>query len=96
MSNWERKAADTLADAIEKHCKRNPGQTEEVAQLCVIQKAVDGAANTVTTSTSDLERYRSQVCAICRASKLYDCDVPEGWSRNCAFIYENTTAFTPL
>jgi hypothetical protein len=90
MSNWERREADTLADAISKHRKRNPDMAVENAQLAILQKAVDEAANTVATTAGDLQRHRTQVCAICRGSGLNECDVTQGWSDNCAFVRNNT------
>ena len=90
MSNWERREADTLAEAISKHRRKNPDMAHENAQLAILQKAVDEAANTVSTTAGDLHRHRTQVCAVCRGANLNDCDVPQGWSRNCAFIRNNT------
>lgn len=90
MSNWERREADTLAEAISKHRKRHPDMVRENAQLAIVQKAVDEAANTVATTAGDLNRHRAQVCAICRGAGLNDCDVPQGWSYNCAFVRNNT------
>jgi hypothetical protein len=96
MPNWERRNADVLADAISKHIRTNPEMVEDNALLTIIQEAVDGASNTVTTTTGDLHRCRAAICAICRGSKLYVCDVDEDWSPNCAFIYANTTEFGGL
>jgi hypothetical protein len=96
MSNWERKEADVLADAIGKHRRNHPHLVQDNELLAVIEKAVDECANTVATTTTDLRRYRAQVCAVCRNSKLYECDVPEGWSQNCALIFFNTTSFGAL
>lgn len=96
MPNWERKEADTLADAIGKHRKRNPHMVEDNQLLAIVQEAVDDAANTVSTNASDLRRHRAVVCAICRGSKLYACDVADGWSKNCALIGSNTSEFSPL
>lgn len=96
MSNWERKEADTLAEAIGKHRKNNPDQVDTNELLAVLQIAVDEHAITTLTTTGDLRRYRALVCAICRGAKLYDCDVEDGWSQNCAFIMTNTTSFGGL
>jgi hypothetical protein len=96
MSNWERKHADTLADAIAKHIKSHPQMVEDNELLAIIKQAVDKSANTVDTTPSELNRQRAVVCAICRGSKLYECDVSEGWSENCAFIFTNTTEFGGL
>jgi hypothetical protein len=96
MSHWESKNADTLADTISKHIKHHPDMVEDNALLAIIQKAVDNAANTVTTSAVELNRCRAVVCAICRGATLYECDVAAGWSSNCAFIFANTTEFAGL
>ena len=96
MSNWERRSADTLADAISKHIRNHPDLVEDNELLAIIQDAVDNAANTVTTTAGELNRCRALVCAICRGSNLYECDVPEGWSEDCAFIFANATEFAGL
>jgi hypothetical protein len=96
MPNWERREADTLAEAINKHRRSKPHLVQENQQLAIIQKAADEAANTVSTTMGELTRHRASVCTICRGSKLHDCDVPHGWSDNCAFIRSNTTEFGSL
>jgi hypothetical protein len=96
MANWERRDADTLAEALGKHRRNNPHLIEENALLTRIQQEVDASASTVNTTAGTLSRHRAQVCAICRASKLYACDVPQGWSSNCALVFANTTEFSPL
>jgi hypothetical protein len=96
MSNWERKNVDTLADAIAKQIRNHPEMVEVNVLLVIAQQAADEAANTVTTTSGELNRLRAVVCAICRGSKLYECDVPKGWSENCAFVYANNTAFAGL
>lgn len=96
MPGWERRNADTLADAIGKHIRNNPDTTEANAKLMVIQEEVDDAASTVTTTPGELGRQRAAVCAICRQHQLYECDVPQGWSSNCSFVFANTTEFGGL
>jgi hypothetical protein len=96
MTQWDRREADTLADAIGKHIAKHPEPSAENAKLGVIRIAVDGASHTVQTSAGDLHRYRSEVCAICRAAQLYPCDVPAGWSKNCALVYSNASEFGAL
>lgn len=96
MANWERRDADTLAEAIHKHRRNNPQFKEENALLAIIQQAVDESASTVNTTAGTLSRHRALVCTICRGSNLYACDVPSGWSSNCTMIYANTTEFSPL
>ena len=96
MSNWERRDADTLADAIIKHRKRHLSNTTEDLLLEQIQHSFDAASNTVLTSESDLVKLRSKLCTVCRNARLYECDIPSGWSANCTFIFVNTSTFTPL
>jgi hypothetical protein len=96
MAIWERKDAEVLADAIGKHRRSNPDQVDSNALLAAIEKAVDAHSNTVATTAEDVRRFRGQVCAICRGANLYECDVEEGWSQNCAFVITNTTSFGSL
>jgi hypothetical protein len=85
-----------LADAIVKHIAHHPQREAENRKLLAIERDADAAANTVATTTGELIGLRSRVCTICRAAKLYDCDVPSGWSNRCAFIISNTTQFGEL
>jgi hypothetical protein len=90
MANWERREADTLAEAIGKHCRRNPHMVDDNELLALVQDAVDAAAHTISTNSGYLRRHRELVCAICRGSQLYACDVPDFWSENCALICSDT------
>jgi hypothetical protein len=94
--NWERKETDTLAEAIVKHLKRNPDMAVENQLHVLVQKAVDDASTTVSTTPGELMRFQSMVCTACRAGKLYKCDVPQGWSEDCAFVCSYTTEFGQL
>jgi 2',3'-cyclic-nucleotide 2'-phosphodiesterase (5'-nucleotidase family) len=96
LANWERREADTLAEAIAKHLKKSPDRVVENQLLVLVQKAVDEASTTISTTPGELTRFRALVCTACRAGKLYGCDVPQGWSENCAFVYSNTTEFGQL
>ncbi len=96
MSNWERKEADNLADAIGKHIRSNPDLAEANELLAEIRLAVATASQRVDTNAEELNRYRSTVCKICRDASLYECDVEERWSVNCTFVFANTTQFGDL
>jgi hypothetical protein len=96
MSDWDRKNADALADAIGKHIKSHPDLKDDNELLAIVKEAVDNAAKTVDTTPMELNRHRSLVCAICRGSHLYECDIADGWSNCCALIFQNTTAFGEL
>jgi hypothetical protein len=96
MTNWDRKEADLLADAIVKHITHHSGREDDNRKLLAIERDADAAANTIATTAGVLTGLRSRVCTICRGSKLYPCDVPSGWSSRCAFILSNTTQFGEL
>jgi len=96
MTNWDRREADILADAIAKHCRKQPSQTLENNLLLAIRGKVNQASQTVNTTFAELSFVRSQTCAVCRQYQLYECDVPQGWSKNCEFIRVNTTEFGSL
>jgi hypothetical protein len=96
VSNWERKEADTLAESIGKHIKANPDLVKENQLLSIVKVSVDAASRTADTSTDEIRRFRADVCAICRSSDLYKCDVAEGWSSRCAFIFANASQFADL
>jgi hypothetical protein len=96
MTNWDRKEADMLADAIVKHILHHHGRDEENRKLLAIERDADAAANTVATTAGALIALRARVCTICRGSRLYECDVPSGWSNRCAFVISNTTQFGEL
>jgi hypothetical protein len=96
VSNWERREADTLADAIGKHIKANPNLVRENQLLAAIKLSVDAASTTVNTNAAELSRHRAGVCAICRESSLYECDVAQGWSGDCAFVLSNASQFADL
>jgi hypothetical protein len=52
MANWERREADTLTDAIDKHRQKNPHLIEDNELLAIVQDTVDDAANTVCSVSS--------------------------------------------
>jgi hypothetical protein len=96
LGNWERRKVDALADAIGKQMRNSPQLAPANELLAAVQLAVEKAAATVNTTASDLNRHCSDVCKICRGSSLYECDVDEGWSVNCAFILVNSSRFADL
>jgi hypothetical protein len=93
MTSWARREFETLAEAIAIHLETFRGETAVNEVLAHIQQDADAAANTAVTTEGDLIRCRTTLCAVCRAAKLYECDVSTGWSFNCAFLHSNTTYF---
>lgn len=89
MAHWERRRADTLAAALLTHRKKYPGQGFVSQRLEDVQVVVAQAARTIATTADELHAHRAQVCEICRGFVLYACDVPRGWSDNCALVNAN-------
>jgi hypothetical protein len=96
MTHWARKATDTLAEALNRHIRDNPELTEENRQLQAIYLSVQRASGTIATTEGELQRFRASVCEVCRRHEMYECDVPSGWSENCALVFNNTTYFGDL
>lgn len=87
---WDRKEAVALADAIS-HRRMTCSENIEQNQLfACIGKDVATASQTDMTDAGRLERLRLRVCELCRANKMYDCDVPQGWTSRCSFLKANT------
>lgn len=93
MSSWAHREFDTLAEAIAIHLETFRGETAVNEVLSHIQQEAIAASTATTTTELDLKQCRSALCAVCRAARLYECDVSTGWSFNCAFLHSNTTFF---
>jgi hypothetical protein len=93
MTNWACREFEALAEAIEIHLETTPGQAAINEVLAHIQQEAVAASNAPITMESDLIRCRATLCAVCRAVRLYECDVSTGWSFSCAFLHANTTYF---
>jgi hypothetical protein len=89
ISDWNRKNANTLLDGLLRHFKRTDGEVVQIARLASVRADLELASKSVRTDSVKLSQYRSAVCKECREHSLYACDVPSGWSSNCAFIAEN-------
>lgn len=93
MNNWACREFEALAGAIEVHLETFPGQVAVNEVLAHIQQEAATASKTPTAMESDLIQCRATLCAVCRAARLYECDVSTGWSFSCAFLHANTTFF---
>ena len=91
MPNWEQKAADELASALESHIKNARDDLTDTGQLIGIYKAARRAATVAETGPEALIHIRGVLCSMCRRNRLYACDVDSGWSTNCAFIQANSS-----
>jgi len=90
MSVWEHKFANDIVGAVAHHLNNASADSQPGFQLIGVYKAAARAANTAITGPEDINHIRSSLCFTCRGDKLYDCDVKDGWSPNCAFIKNNT------
>ena len=79
-----------MTDAI-KHCidAVDMPKTAMVVELEKVYELASKSAKCVLGASENLESVRRQLCATCRKNTLYDCDVQEGWSTNCAFMRHN-------
>ena len=90
MSDWDRRQLLAMTDAI-KHCidAVDMPKTAMVVELEKVYELASKSAKCVLGASENLESVRRQLCATCRKNTLYDCDVQEGWSTNCAFMRHN-------
>lgn len=90
MSDWDRKQLLAMADAI-KNCigAVDMPKTVIAQELEKVYELANKSSKSVLDASANLESVRRQLCATCRKNTLYDCDVQEGWSTNCAFMRHN-------
>jgi hypothetical protein len=91
MGVWERKNLFNLAYAISNHLNKNENDERAYYEsIQTIEKGISIGSLNISNPEPQLRSARLQVCEICRKYELYKCDVPEGWSSNCAFLKANT------
>lgn len=84
MSDWSRKSLDELYFSIRRELEAADGIDDKLSfKLISVQVQIE---TSFWKTEGDLKQCRSQMCEVCRAYKLYTCDVEVGWSPNCAFI----------
>lgn len=89
MTDWTRKNLDTLSEALTVHLSSGHS-TESYAYILIdASKLAHKGAKEFQQSEHRLDVIRASVCAVCRLHKLYECDVPFGWSPNCALLKKN-------
>ncbi len=96
MASWDSREIENLEMAIAKHRRDNPQEGECDLLLAAVQHAAEAVLDLVSVPEDALNQQRTQLCALCRGFTLYDCDVAKGWSKNCTFIFANTTEFGSL
>lgn len=89
MSEWHRRNLLDLADAV----RRCHGRVEDdfplKQRLAAVLDHANIASKHVDTNAVSVLRVKMQLCAVCRGEALYECDVIEGWSDNCALMKAN-------
>jgi hypothetical protein len=83
MSQWSRKKLDVLRYSVDEELKSLPNLDHKTWELFLIAHRI---SKSVRKSEEDLKQCRSHMCEVCRGHQMYTCDVPVGWSPNCAFI----------
>lgn len=89
MTDWARKRLDTLSEALTVYLSSGHS-TEPYAYLLIdARKKAHRCSTVFQPNEGQLDLARASVCKVCREHRMYECDVPFGWSPNCAFLREN-------
>ena len=89
MGEWDRKKLLSISYAV-RQCQSTHAVTFRVRQrLASVIDHANIASRHIDTSTDHVNRVKTQLCAVCRGEALYECDVVEGWSENCALLSAN-------
>jgi hypothetical protein len=88
MADWSRKNAGKLSEALHNHGRGAQGQ--HGALLISLADQVRDAEKRQHIDANSLGQFRSSACKLCREHRLYECDVPCGWSYSCKLIQSNT------
>ena len=90
ISDWHRKNANTLLDALLHHCQRAGAEITQDSPFAAVRKTLEGASTSSHTNFAKLSQCRAADCDECRKHALYECDCPSGRSTNCALIRDNS------
>jgi hypothetical protein len=84
-TNWAFKNLDALHHALDEELKFHNQLDRKTVELVSIKNSIILDIGMVDAGHL-LAFCRSKMCEVCREHLLYTCDVPEGWSPNCAFL----------
>ena len=86
MTYWTQKELDALAAALQAHLSLAPWNDKSSYLLVDARKRAHAASELPLPCERTLSETRATVCRVCRDERLYKCDVPVGWSMNCALL----------
>ena len=73
MSNWERREAISLVEAIEHRAGLLPLTPQERQNLGDLVQAAKAASETVNTTSRNIQELRAGLCKICLTGRLAGC-----------------------
>jgi hypothetical protein len=76
----------TLAGALETHLITTQWSEQHGYLLVDARNRANAARENIHIAEKTLHDIRANVCRVCRQYQLYECDVPAGWSINCALL----------
>jgi hypothetical protein len=91
--HWDRKFFGTIANALSNHLKKTGKNTQRGYVLLEIHETAMKYSKYHRADSCILDQLKLALCSECRLSQLYECDVPVGWSHNCALLQHNECDF---
>lgn len=89
MTDWNRKNAESLKQAVEHHCHKSTGNDRAVLEPVYVEIR-QKMSEIINFDDLQLAQLRQSVCSVCRAHSLYACDLTEWWSLNCELLRRNS------
>ena len=83
MSQWDRKSLDELLWAVRKELQAIGPRHENISRLFAVSVLI---VKSLDKPVENLASCRRAMCEFCRSDGFHECDIPEGWSANCAFL----------
>ncbi len=83
MSQWDRKNLDELLWAVRRELKALGPKHESISGLFAVSVSI---VKGLDHPMESLIFCRNAMCEFCRSDRLHECDIPVGWSANCAFL----------
>jgi hypothetical protein len=83
MAKWTRVSLEDLHYAIAQELKTGGDLGQKEVGLIAVKNKI---AMELQESERVLDECRAAMCGICRANRMYPCDVSDGWTPNCALL----------
>lgn len=94
MSNWERREALAMVDAIEQRMRGLSLADTERMGLRQVTWQAKKAAETCETTAYKLQAIRSQLCAVCVSGRLNGCGPANAGTSRCFWLAGEATDST--